>query len=314
MIVMIARIVEITQERRHISKYRGFLVVSDSKDNKLARIALDDILTLLITGRGCTHSTNLFIALSEKNIPVVFCNQFFVPVSWLLTLSGHHLQSRRFYYQMQVKMPIKKRLWRELVIAKLIHQARVLEYCGLDYKYLLTLAGNVTSGDTTNLEAQGARYYWSELFPFQFSRDRQKDGVNSLLNYGYTIIRACIARAVTAAGLHPSLGIHHKSPSNPMCLVDDLIEPYRPMVDYLVRRLTEEDEHITLTKEIKAKFCSLTIIDSQSELGSSPIFISCVKLANSLMKNYMGKAVNLEIFDLDDNIFYELDDLVCGKD
>lgn len=311
---MIARIIEITKERRHLSKYRGFLVVSDSKNNELARIALDDILTLLITGRGSTHSTNLFIALSERNIPVVFCNSFFAPVSWLITLSGHHLQSRRIYYQAQAKMPVKKRLWRELVIAKLAHQAKVLEYCGRDSKYLSTLANKVTSGDSTNLEAQGARYYWSELFPFRFARDRQQDGVNSLLNYGYTIVRACVARAVTSAGLHPSLGIHHKGPSNPMCLVDDLIEPYRPIVDYLTWKLAEDDENIKLTKEIKAQLCKIAIIDSQGELGSTPIFTSCVRLVSSLVNNYMGKADNLEVFDLDDNIFYELDDLICSNE
>ena len=310
---MIARIVEITKERRHLSKYRGFLVVSDSKNNELARIALDDILTLLITGRGSTHSTNLFIALSERNVPVVFCNKNFAPVSWLLTLSGHHFQSRRMYHQTQAKLPVRKRIWRELVIAKLKHQAKVLEYCDRDNKYLFALASKVGSGDSANLEAQGARYYWSELFPFRFARDRQKDGINSLLNYGYTIVRACVARAVTSAGLHPSLGIHHKGPSNPMCLVDDLIEPYRPIVDYLTWKLAEDKEDIKLTKEIKAQLCKLALIDSKGELGSTPIFTSCVKLASSLVKNYMGDADSLEIFDLDDNIFYELDDIVFSN-
>ena len=274
---------------------------------------MDDMLALLITGRGCTHSSNLFISLSGKNIPVVFCNANYAPAAWLMTLDGNYMQSKRMQSQAQVKLPIKKRLWRDIVIAKLKHQAKVLEVCCKDYKPLIALSKTVSSGDLENVEAQGAKYYWRELFSSQFSRDRTRDGINALLNYGYTIVRACVARAVSSSGLHPTLGIHHKGPSNSMCLVDDLIEPYRPIVDYLTWQITNEQAQLELTKEIKAKYCRIALDETQGEFGSTPIFTSCQKLANSLVNIYIGNSKKLELFSLEESYLKDFDNLFISS-
>jgi CRISPR-associated protein Cas1 len=163
-----------------------------------------------------------------------------LPAGMMLPLDAHHVQTERHRAQAEASLPTKKRIWQALISAKIAQQAAVLvHFCGNHYG-LLPLSKRVRSGDPDNLEAQAAQRYWPNLFGKDFRRDRGADGINALLNYGYAVMRAAVARAVVASGLIPSLGVFHSNRSNPFCLADDLLEPYRPYVDWRVRLLLKE--------------------------------------------------------------------------
>lgn len=298
-------VVEIHNSSRHLSLSRGFLVVSEKNGKVLEKLALDDIQTLIVSGRGCSHTSNLFVALGERNVPVVLCDSNYKPVSWILPLSGNGEQGKRFQQQHNASVPTNKRIWRDIVVCKIRNQAFVLEHCGSSGDVLRALSKKILSGDPTNIEAQAARYYWRNLFDTQFKRGQKESGANVLLNYGYTVMRSCVARAVVAAGLHPSLGVHHKHPRNPMCLVDDLIEPYRPLVDYTAWKITQ-DHGFQLDKETKARLCKILMYETNTEIGYSPIFSSCVLLAQSLVRIYAGEANKLELLSLENTLLFPI--------
>ena len=158
----------------------------------------------------------------------------------MLPLDTHHVQTERHWAQVEASEPVRKQIWRGLIAAKLRQQSCVLDHFVSGPNGLAAMAGRVRSGDPDNLEAQGAQRYWPLLFGKDFRRDRDADGINAALNYGYAIVRAATARAIVAGGLIPSLGVFHKNRSNPFCLADDLFEPYRPLVDWRVKLLTQE--------------------------------------------------------------------------
>jgi CRISPR-associated protein Cas1 len=201
---MQGRIVEVADDRRHLSVYRGFMLVHSTGNERqeLGRVALDDMAALIASAHGISYTNNLLVALAERGVPFVLCAANHKPVGMLWPLDGHHLQAHRFDAQIACTLPTKKRLWACLVKAKLLQQAAVLEATGVAAAPLKTLAKNVRSGDPDNLEAQGARKYWSLLFGSLFRRDQEADGLNALLNYGYTVLRAATARAVVVACLH----------------------------------------------------------------------------------------------------------------
>ena len=163
-----------------------------------------------------------------------------LPLGMMPPLDAHHVQTQRHRAQVETSEPVLKQIWRGLIAAKLRQQGCVLDHFGLGPSGLAAMAGRVRSGDPDNLEAQGAQRYWPLLFGKNFRRDRDAEGINAALNYGYAIIRAATARAIVASGLIPSLGVFHKNRSNPFCLADDLFEPYRPYVDWRVKQLTLE--------------------------------------------------------------------------
>ncbi|MGB6087498.1 type II CRISPR-associated endonuclease Cas1, partial [Parvibaculum sp.] len=233
---MIGRVVEIAADDRHLAVSRGFLTVS-SKGEEVGRVPLDDIGVLLAHAHGLTYSNNLMVELAQRGAAVVLCGPNHMPVAWLWPMDGHHVQSLRMRQQLEAGAPLRKRLWQALVRAKIEQQRAVLERLGKPDGAFDLLARKVKSGDPENIEAQAARRYWPLLMGDDFRRDRRSDGANAMLNYGYTVLRAGVARAVTSAGLHPSVGLHHSNRNNPMCLVDDLMEPFRPIVDYMVSRL-----------------------------------------------------------------------------
>jgi CRISPR-associated protein Cas1 len=182
-----------------------------------------------------------------------------LPLGMMLPLDAHHVQTERHRAQVEAGEPARKQIWKSLVAAKLSQQGRVLDHFGIKPNGLGEMARRVRSGDTDNLEAQGAQRYWPLLFGKEFRRDRAAGGINAALNYGYAVIRAALARAVVAAGLIPSLGVFHKNRSNPLCLADDLFEPYRPFVDWRVKLLTlERAETLTLDdRAVRAALLSL---------------------------------------------------------
>ena len=280
---MIGRIVEIAEQGRHLSIKRGFMVVQ-SGGEELGRVPLDDIGALIANAHGLTYSNNLVLALAERNAAFVLCGPNHQPAAFLWPLQTHHWQTLRMRAQIEAGAPVKKRLWQALVQAKIAQQGAVLEALAQPAGAFETLARKVRSGDPENLEAQAARRYWPLLFGEDFRRDTSAGGRNALLNYGYAILRSATARAIMAAGLHPSLGLHHKNRNNPMCLVDDLMEPFRPVVDLRVHALTQ-DGNVEVNPEAKAALAAVATFDTVGERGITPLATALERLATSVARS-----------------------------
>jgi CRISPR-associated protein Cas1 len=224
---MIGRVIEIAEDGRHLAKARGFLTVSADKA-EIGRVPIDDIGAVIASAHGITYSNNLLTALAERCIPLVVCGSNHMPAAFLWTADGHHEQAGRMADQAAASKPLRKRLWSQIVRAKILGQGATLEAVGAPHGGFYLLSRKVRSGDPDNVEAQAARRYWPLLFGGEFRRDRREPGVNAMLNYAYTVLRAGAARAVMAAGLHPALGLAHRQRGNAFALADDLMEPFRP--------------------------------------------------------------------------------------
>ena len=240
---MIGRIVEIAEDGRHLSVHRGFLKVAAAGE-ELGRVPLDDVAAVVGNAHGLTYSNNLLTALADRGVPFVVSGPNHQPAAILWPVAGHHLQTARMLAQIDAAKPLCKRLWQAVVQAKIRNQGAVLEAVGQPHGAFDRLAATVRSGDPENVEAQAARRYWPLLMGGDFRRDRTADGANALLNYGYGILRAATARAVMAAGLHPTLGIHHHNRGNPMCLVDDVMEVCLSVLHQVVLHAVTELPHV----------------------------------------------------------------------
>jgi CRISPR-associated protein Cas1 len=293
---MIGRIVEVADDRRHLFLSRGFLVVQDTEGERdeVGHVPLDDIAAVIANAHGLSYTNNLLVALAERGAPFVLCAANHNAVGMLLPIDGNHHQGRRIDAQLEATKPTTKRLWAEVVRSKLEQQAAALEAMGSPTAPLTALVGKVRSGDPDNLEAQGARRYWGLLFGDTFRRDQNAGGLNAMLNYGYTVLRATAARAVIAAGLHPTLGLHHSNDSNPMRLVDDLMEPFRPVIDLKIWQLRRNGE-AEITPETKRALVRTLYDDMQTDVGATPVMVCMQKLATSLAQVYLGEREKLNL-------------------
>ena len=200
-----------------------------------------------------TYTQAVLSGLMEAGGVFLACDNARIPNGLMLPIVGHHIQTQRMQMQAEVSKPTRKRLWQQLIRAKIRGQGQVLLDIAGDDLGLRAMSERVQSGDPSNLEAQAARKYWRALFRDEaFRRDQERDDQNALLNYGYGVLRALVARAMCAAGLHPSLGLHHKNLYNAFCLVDDLMEPYRPIVDRAVAQHTAGRAAHSVDQEFKA--------------------------------------------------------------
>ena len=293
---MIGRIVEIADDRRHLFVNRGFMVVRDTEGERkeLGQVPLDDIAAVIANAHGITYTNNLLVALAERGAPFVLCAANHNAVGMLLTLDGHHVQAHRIEAQINASQPTHKRLGAAVVKSKLEQQAAALEATGAPTAPLTALVRKVKSGDPDNVEGQGARRYWGLLFGSEFRRNQDGDGINALLNYGYTVVRSATARAVVAAGLHPSIGLHHSNDGNAMRLVDDLMEPFRPIIDLKVWQLQRAGEsHVT--PDTKRALVRTLYDDMQSSAGATPVMVCMQKLAVSLAQVYVGERDKLDL-------------------
>lgn len=280
---MICRAIEISGQGKHLRKERGFLVVSEDRVD-LAKLPIDDLEVVLLSSDGMTCTGGVFTTLAQRCIPLVVCDQRFVPCSVLWPVESHHLQSGRIRAQAAMSEPLRKRLWQQVVRAKILAQAEALHLCtGTSSPRLDQLVREVLSGDTTNVEGQAARLYWSLLFGDEFRRGRDLPGRNSLLNYGYTILRSAVARAVMLAGLHPAFALHHHNVLDTMPLVDDLIEPFRPVVDACVFDLTKHRGEATpLDAAAKQRLIAVTAVDLEFDGIASPLTECLLRMTRSL--------------------------------
>lgn len=281
---MIGRIVEIAGGSRYLYKERGFLVVSD-RGTELGRVPIDDISALICDAHGLTYSNGLLVALAERGCPVVLCGKNHMPVGLMSAVASHHRQGARLDAQTSTSLPTRKRLWRDLVRSKLGMQAATLGAYGLPEPPLRALMAKVRSGDSGNMEGVGARRYWRLLFGEGFRRDQNGEGINALLNYGYTVLRATVARHLLATGLHPGLPLHHSNDGNALRLVDDLMEPFRPLVDAKVRQLADLGRY-EVDAANKRELALMMTRGIQTEEGLSPVSIAIERLCLSLAQVY----------------------------
>lgn len=229
------------------------------EDGAEQTVPVEDTGLVILDHPQITVTLAVLQALAEHNIALIPCSEQHLPLAWLMPLSGHSLQTARIRYQVQATEPLKKNLWAQTVKAKILNQALLLEQAGKNSATLRQLLREITSGDTRNCEARAAAAYWPELFGPNFVRDRHGLAPNHLLNYGYAVLRALVARALVGSGLLPIIGIFHRNQYNPYCLADDIMEPYRPWVDSLTVQLCSQqpDLPLTLTWELRRPFLDL---------------------------------------------------------
>jgi CRISPR-associated protein Cas1 len=288
------RIVDIATDGRHLSAMRGFLIVSENRA-EVGRVPLDDVAAVIVHAHGVTWSTNLLVALAERGALMVLCASNHSPVAVCLPIDGHHAQNARFRAQWEAGKPLMKQLWRRIVMAKIRWQAAVLTAHGRDASAFDLLVRKVGSGDPENIEAQAARRYWPLLMGDDFRRDRAAEGSNGLLNYGYTVMRSLLARSVVGAGLHPSIGIHHANRANAFALADDLIEPFRPLVDSLTVRLVAKG-CFEVTPEAKRAFAGLIALDLPGEAGITTVSGAATRMGQTLADSFQsGHPADLKV-------------------
>ncbi|MEQ8267507.1 MAG: type II CRISPR-associated endonuclease Cas1 [Parvibaculum sp.] len=290
---MVGRVIEIATDGRHLSVDRGFLVVTERGD-QIGKVPMDDVAAVVANAHGLTYSNNLLVKLSERGIPVVLCGANHMPAAIVWPVDAHHIQTGRMNDQVGASLPLKKRLWAQVVRAKILAQGATLAAVGAPHGGFYLLSRKVRSGDPANVEAEAARRYWPLLMGAEFRRDKDGGGVNGMLNYGYAVLRAGIARAVMAAGLHPSFGLMHSNRSNPMVLVDDLMEPFRPTVDREVWRLVKAGT-LEVDTDAKTALARVMVIDLPTAIGLSPVMTCAERLAQSLARAYGGEATTLDL-------------------
>jgi CRISP-associated protein Cas1 len=255
-------------------------------------VPIEDIGVLIIDHQQITITQALITKLLANNVALITCDGTHHPTGLLLNLDGHTLQSAKFQAQVEASVPLKKQLWQQTVAAKINNQAAMLESIRVPAKNLRNWAAEVKSGDSDNHEAVAAAYYWKNIFPdfLEFKRYREGPPPNNLLNYGYAILRAIVARSIVASGLLPTLGIFHKNQYNAYCLADDMMEPYRPFVDKLVVNIINlNGKFLELTPAMKKDLLNLPAMDVIINEEKSPLMVAVQKTTASLAKCFEGK-------------------------
>lgn len=258
-------------------------------------VPIEDIGMVVLDNKRITITSGVISALIDNNCAVVTCNEHCMPEGLLMPLSGNTLQHERFLCQINSSLPLRKQLWAQTVKQKILNQEFVLRTYNRDVETncMKVWANNVKSGDSENMEARAAAYYWARLFPEypDFIRERSEEAPNSLLNYGYAILRAVIARALVGSGLLPTLGIHHSNRYNAYCLADDIMEPYRPYVDELVLAILASDVDCTkLNKDIKSTLLTIPTLDVEIDGKRSPLMVAAGQTTSSLNRCFMGES------------------------
>ena len=265
------------------------------RNDAVTTLPIEDIGVVVLDNKRITITTGVMDALLANNCALITCDDRSLPVGLLLPLCGNTTQSERFRHQIKASLPLKKQLWQQTVQCKISNQAAVLQACReVRFDCMHVWAKDVRSGDSDNLEGRAAAYYWKHLFGQHiegFTRDREGIPPNNLLNYGYAILRAIIARALVSSGLLPTLGIHHHNRYNAYCLADDIMEPYRPYVDEHVFRLVQCKGLPTaeLTRDWKAELLSIPTLDVVIGGKRCPLMVAATQTTASLYKCFSGE-------------------------
>jgi CRISPR-associated protein Cas1 len=285
---MIERIIDLSEAPAYLRVERQQLRI-DRKDADSAQVPLSEVGVLILAHRQVTCTASVLSGLMSQGSAVIACNERNLPTGLMLPTDAHFAQAERFIAQASITVPLKKRLWKQIVIAKIKAQAGLLQSLYDDDRGLKTLVGRIRSGDPSNLEAQASRRYWPALFDDDsFRRRRELEDQNRLLNYGYAILRAMLGRAICAAGLHPSLGVHHHNRYNAFCLADDLMEPYRPLIDSaVVEHVRSYGPDAPLDRTAKTALLETATNRYPSEGEMRTLFDLATRTASSLVKVFL---------------------------
>ena len=278
---MVGRILHFSQPY-HLSVKLSQLVITNKDTGEIINRPIEDTAVLMLEHPQLTYTHAALQELMAHNVAVVFCGADYHPAGLLLPLSGNVLQHHRFKNQIEASLPLTKQLWQQTVKAKILNQAAMLDKLGKHGQPLKQMAGDVKSGDSENHEARAAKAYWSQLFLHEFRRERDGVWPNSALNYGYAVLRAATARAIVAAGLLPTLGIHHSNKYNAFCLADDLMEPYRPYIDLEVVDLMQQGIE-ELDKQAKTALIGAVLSDVKQDGKKGPMMAALHRTAQSLV-------------------------------
>ncbi|MFN6341091.1 MAG: type II CRISPR-associated endonuclease Cas1 [Bacteroidota bacterium] len=254
-------------------------------------VPIEDIGVVILDHKQITITQTLITQLLENNVAMITCDDSHLPKGLMLNLAGHTLQQTRFQAQLEATVPLKKNLWQQTVQAKIRNQAAILRRIGVGTENMMHWLHEVKSGDTENHEARAAAYYWKNFLPVTHQFTRQRDGIppNNLLNYAYAIIRAVVARGLVASGLLPTFGIFHRNQYNAYCLADDVMEPFRPFADWMVREWVMSAKPYTeLTKDIKKELLLLPTVDVLMEEKRSPLMVGLQRTTASLVACFEG--------------------------
>lgn len=294
--IMIKKIIEISQERTHLAIRYGQLIIRQEAKEE-SSIPCEDIGILLVDHPATGYTHTVFTELLKYGAAVVLCGVNHHPSGLLLPIESNSVQTERYKFQIEAKEPIKKKLWRQLIRAKIRHQAKLVEDDKDAYKVLMNLREDVRSGDTSNIEAQASKKFWAAfLGDTGFHRDIDGPPPNNMLNYGYMVMRAAVARAICSAGLLPCLGIHHCNRYNAFCLADDLNEPFRGFVEKKVRELFIGGEGTgELNQYVKARI--LEVLYDEVNIGGfkGPLMVGLHRTAASLYRCFAGEQKEVDL-------------------
>lgn len=275
------------------------------KDEAQVTIPVEDIGVVVLDHKQITITQGLMAALLDNNCAVVTCDDRHMPIGLHLPLMGNSIQNERFRAQLDASLPLQKQLWQQTVQQKILNQAAILQSIGVEQRNMQAWARDVRSGDGDNLEGRAAAYYWKNIFPSlpDFVRGKEEEPPNNLLNYGYAIVRAVVARSLVSAGLLPTLGIHHHNRYNAYCLADDIMEPYRPYVDKAVIDIMQSGaDYKELSTEIKRSLLGIPVMEVVINGTRSPLMTAAQTTANSLVKCFTGEMRKLIYPALDGSV------------
>lgn len=292
---MIKRTIEISSGPARLSVANRQMTI-ERKEVASAAVPVEDIGLLIVDHCAVTYTHAVFSELLAAGAAIVICGADHLPVGLLLPLAANTVQTERFRAQIEAGLPLKKRCWQAVIAAKILLQAEVLEWaCGADHG-LRAMAARVRSGDPDNIEAQAAQRYWPRLMGGDFRRDRSGPMPNALLNYGYAVLRAGMARALAGSGLIATLGIHHHNRYNAFCLADDMLEPYRPYVDWRVKRLMD-DGAAGDSIDRPAKQALLSLFNQTIAVGGrrSPLGLAQAATSASLAESFAAGEMRLAL-------------------
>lgn len=293
---MLKRTLMFTNPMRLMLKQQQIVIWDKEQeaDSPLATVPIEDVGIVVVENQRVSISIPLLNALADANVMVVFCDAKGMPKSLLSNMDSNDCQCEILNLQIACGEVLKKQLWKQLVEAKIRNQAALLSKLNKEGELLKPYYNNVKSGDADNREGAAAHLYWQMLFGKGFVRDREWPGVNTLLNYGYTILRAATARAIVSSGLLPAVGLFHHNRSNAFPLADDLMEPFRPYVDEVVYQLAESD-NLELNKETKAQLIQVLYADTQFNKVLRPLSVGLTMTTASLVKCLEKEATKLSL-------------------
>ncbi len=273
----------------------GQLVVKSLDDDKTLTRPVEDIGFLVIDNPMISLTIPLLNELVANNVAVIICDKKQMPQAMLQPLVGNTTLQESYKFQIEATSPLKKQMWKQLIEAKIKNQAALLDRVGKDGKILKPFYANVKSGDTDNREGAAARVYWPQLFEDDFKREREGDLPNQLLNYGYTILRSAVARALVGSGLYPSFGIFHRNRYNAFPLADDVMEPYRPFVDEVVHSLFQDSKVADLDKNTKSRLLRVLFADVKIGRMTRPLEVALSLTTASMVKMFKGDCQKLSL-------------------